>query len=91
MDSETPPLRDLPHLRDRVTVEGHEGTFIVIACNSSLREVDLAGTSQSGYLFGIHISRLRPVSNLPSGHASPRPDPHPDPFDPRILRLSRLV
>jgi hypothetical protein len=72
MDSAIPPLRDLPRLRDRVTVEGHEGIFIVIACNSQLREVDLAGTSRPGYLFGIPVSKLRPVSNQPLGRLSPQ-------------------
>jgi hypothetical protein len=90
MDSETPPLHDLPHLRDRVTVEGHEGIFIVIACNSSLREADLAGTSQPGYLFGIPLNKLRPVSNLPADQADSHPDTS-DLSDPRLLRLTRLV
>lgn len=63
MDSAIPPLHDLPRLRDRVAVEGHEGIFIVIACNSERREVDLAGTSQPGFLIGIPVSKIRPVSN----------------------------
>ena len=63
MDSAIPPLHDLPRLRDRVTVEGHDGIFIVIACNSERREVDLAGASQPGYLIGIPVSQVRPVSN----------------------------
>jgi hypothetical protein len=71
MDSAFPPLRDLPRLRDRVAVDGHEGIFIVIACNSQLREVDLAGTSRPGCLFGIPIARLRPVSSQTRGRLSP--------------------
>jgi hypothetical protein len=82
MDSATPPLRDLPRLRDRVIVEGHEGVFIVIACNSMRREVDLAGTSRPGYLFGIPVSRLRPASNPPSGRQAPQAAP-------RLFSLSR--
>jgi hypothetical protein len=72
MDSAIPPLHDLPRLRDRVSVEGLEGIFIVIACNSQRREVDLAGTSQPGYLFGVPVSKLRPVSNQPFGRLAPQ-------------------
>lgn len=70
MDSGIPPLHDLPRLRDRVAVEGHEGIYIIIACNSERREVDLAGASQPGYLVGIPVSKIRPVSNQRS--SSPR-------------------
>lgn len=62
-----PPLPDLPRLRDRVTVIGHDGIYIVIACNSSRREVDLAGASHPGYLFGIPVSDIRPVTDWPAG------------------------
>ena len=72
MDSAIPPLRDLPRLRDRVMVEGHEGIFVVIACNSERREVDLAGTSQPGYIFGIPVSKIRPVLNQRSGRLAPQ-------------------
>jgi hypothetical protein len=72
MDSAIPPLHDLPRLRDRVIVDGHDGIFIVIACNSQRREVDLAGTSRPGYLFGIPVSKLRPVSNQPASRLAPR-------------------
>lgn len=65
-----PPFPDLPRLRDRVTVVGHEGIYIVIACNSLRREVDLAGASYPGYLFGVPISNIRPATEVPADELS---------------------
>jgi hypothetical protein len=66
-------------------VEGHDGIFIVIACNSLRREVDLAGTSRPGYLFGIPVSRLR---RAPIGPSSGR---EASQAAPRLLSLSWLA
>ena len=65
-------LPDLPRLRDRVTVVGHDGIYIVIACNSSRREVDLAGASHPGYLFAVPASSVRLVSDVPQARRQPR-------------------
>jgi hypothetical protein len=65
-----PPLPDVPHLRDRVTVVGQEGIYIVIAYNSSVQEVDLAGASHPGYLFGVPVSSIRPVPDVPVSRMS---------------------
>lgn len=62
-----PPLHELPRLRDRVTVAGYDGVYIVIACNSLRGEVDLAGASHPGFLFNIPVSKIRPVSDFQSG------------------------
>lgn len=64
IDLRIPPLPDFPRLRDRVKVAGHDGIYIVIACNTALGEVDLAGASKPGYLFGIPVSDIRPVSGF---------------------------
>lgn len=63
---DTQGLVDLPRLRDRVSVHGHDGIYIVISVNSDRGEVGLVSMSQSTYLFEVPVTIVSSIQYIPA-------------------------
>lgn len=59
-------LDELPRLRDRVSVHGHDGIYVVISVNSERAEVGLASMSQSTYLFEVPVTIVSSIDSTPA-------------------------